>query len=147
MTILERVSADERAAVKSRDDLIVQTLRLLRSSLHNEEIALRLRPLPDPETIKVIRREMKRREDAVEAYTKGGRADRAQTEARELELLKRYLPPQLSSEELSAVVERVIVGSGAKDFGRVMKAVMAEVGDRVSGKAVSDLVRKTLANS
>lgn len=147
-TVLERVDADLKTALKGGDAAALRTLRLLRSSFHNAEIALQKRPLPEADAMKVIRSELKRRAEAAEAFSHGGRTEQAKAEREEAAVLERYLPPQLGEAELAKLIAEVVAKHGAigpAELGKVMKLVMAEVGNRASGKVVSDLVRKTLA--
>lgn len=144
--IKDKVAEDLKEALKGGDIVRVSTLRLLSNALHNEEIA-KQKELTEEEELAVVRRELKRREEAVEAYEKGGRPESAEKEKKEAEILKEFLPAQMSSEELAKIVEQVIseVGaSGQQDFGKVMGAVMEKAKGQVDGKVVAQVVRQKL---
>lgn len=142
--IKDRIAKDLKEALKKGDAVRVSTLRLLSNSIHNEEIA-KQKELIEEEEAAVVRRELKKREEAIGAYEKGGRPESAEKEKKEAEILKEFLPAQMSEEELGRVVEQVIseVGtSGPADFGKVMGMVMAKVAGKADGKMVAEMVRK-----
>jgi uncharacterized protein YqeY len=147
MPLKEQIEADLRAAMKAKDQLKLSVVRMLKSAIKYREIEL-MKSLDDAGVQVVLGSEVKRRRDAVEQYRQGGREDLAAKEEAEIALLQGYLPAQLSSEELGALVDDVIarVGArGAKDMGKVMKELLAEVQGRAEGKVVSDLVKQKLA--
>jgi len=132
--------------MKSGDALTLSTLRLLLAALHNEEIRLR-RDLSDEEVQKTITTLSKQRSEAIELYRKGNRAELAQKEADELKILQRFLPQQLSDDEVRAVIKASIeeVGAqGMQDLGKVMKLVMPKVSGRSDGKKVNELAKALL---
>lgn len=131
-------------ALKRADLIRVSTLRLLSSALHNEKIA-KMHDLTQEEEIAIVRRELKRREEAVEAYKKGGRQDSAEKEEKEAEILKEFLPEQMDESELSDLVNRVIEESDSKDFGRIMGEIMKQVAGKADGRLISEIVRKRLS--
>lgn len=144
--ITKTLSEQIKEALKKGDSVRVSTLRLLSSALHNEEIA-KQKELAEEEELTVVRRELKRREEAVEAYKKGGRPESAEKEKKEAEILKEFLPAQMSEEELIKIVEQVISqtsASGPQDFGKVMGAVVARVKGKADGKTVVQIVRQKL---
>jgi len=133
-------------AMKAGDEIRLSTLRLLSSSLHNARIEKR-DVLNEDEEIVVVRKEAKKRKDAIEAYTKVGAKDRAEKERKELEILKEFLPKELSEEEVEKVVDLAIKETGAEsmaDFGKVMSKAMAEK-KGLDGKQVSEIVKKKLS--
>lgn len=141
--IKENLQHQIQEAMKAGDQIRVSTLKLLSSALHNEEIA-KQRNLTDEEEIQVVRRQLKQRDEAAEAYGKGGRVELANKEKQEAEILKEFLPQQMSEEELSIIVEQVIAETGGGDFGRVMGAIMKEVGGKADGGVVSEIVKQKL---
>jgi len=146
MTILERIDSDLKAALKARDDLRVQVLRMLKSDWRYKQIELR-RELSDDEILAVLSTAAKKRNEAIEEYHRGGRQDLADKEQAELVIIKSYLPEQLSAVELDKLIERVIAQTNAssiKDLGLVMKALMPEVRGRADGKVVNAAVRARL---
>ena len=144
--LIDRLNEDVKTAMKARDTLRVNVLRMTLSEIKNARIE-KMRDLTDEDVVQVLRRAVKKREEAVEAYRAGNRADLAETEAREAEMLAAYLPQMLSGEALLEIVKAAIQTTGAtsaKDLGTVMKAVMGEHGSRVDGKDVQAAVRTLL---
>ncbi|PIQ82073.1 MAG: glutamyl-tRNA amidotransferase [Candidatus Omnitrophica bacterium CG11_big_fil_rev_8_21_14_0_20_64_10] len=146
MSLYLKVQEDLKEAMKARQAETVSALRLLKAALQNKEMETG-KPPTDAEGVEVLRKLIKQREEAVEAYEKAGRAEQAEKEKREQQLLSAYLPAQMAPEKLKAVVAETIqeLGvSGPKAMGQVMKAVMAKVGAQADGKAVSAAVREGL---
>ena len=134
-------------AMKKRDEIRLSTLRLLSSALNYEKIA-KQHDLSEEEELGVVRREAKKRKDAVEAYEKAGATERAEKEKKELVILEEYLPAQMSEEELAQIVDGAISASGAKsmaEMGKVMGVAMGKVAGRADGTKVIELVKKKLA--
>jgi len=146
-TILKsRVQEDIKVALKSGDRLTLDTCRMLLAGIQNEEIAKR-RPLTDEEAAAVLTRAVKTREDAVELYEKGGRAELAEKERREIEIVRRYLPAQLSEEEVVRAIDEIIRELGVsskKEMGRVMKEMMSRHPGRVDGRLASRIAAARL---
>jgi hypothetical protein len=137
---------DLKGAMKSKDELKIQVLRMLKSDLRYKEIELG-RELTDEEVIAVLSSGVKKRRDSVEEYRRGGREDLASSEAAEISVIQGYLPEQLSEEELLALVDKAIAQTDArtiKDMGAVMKALMPEIRGRADGKTVNIAVRAKL---
>ncbi len=146
--ILEKINSDLKEAMKASEEAKVLTLRFLLSAIHNKEIALRVENLSDEDVVEVIRQQVKQRKESIAAFAAGGRDDLVRKEQSEIEILNRYLPQQISEEELAKVVEEVVRKTGAKtlsDFGRVMGAVMAKVKGRVEGQMAAEIVKKILS--
>lgn len=146
MALAERLAEDLRQALKNRDEVRVATLRLARAAVHNAEIE-RGRPLSDGEVQEVLRREVKRRREAIEAYRRGGREEAARREELEMAVLMEYLPQPLSDEELRVLVRQAVEETGAsspRDAGRVVGWVMARAQGRADGRRVAELVREVL---
>jgi uncharacterized protein YqeY len=141
MAILEQVEMDFIAAYKEKDEAKSSVLRLLKSAIKNEEIKKR-EPLSDDETIKIIQREIKQRNDSIVEYEKGGRADLAQKEKTEISILEIYMPTQMTDEELENIVKNA--AGGETDFGKIMGKVMPAVAGKADGNRVSAVVRKIL---
>lgn len=144
----EKILNDYKEAMKNKDALKSSTLSFLRAELINAAIAKKKKNLDDPEVINVIRKQVKERQDAIAQFKQGNRLDLADKEAGELEILKAYLPPELSIEEIKAIIEEAVVLTGAKemkDMGRVMKEVNIKIAGRADGKVISDLVRQQLS--
>jgi uncharacterized protein len=145
----DRLHAELNAAMKARDELTTATLRMALTAVTNEEVAGKVaRELSDDDVLKVLGREAKKRREAAEAFDAAGRAELAERERAEGVVLDRYLPPQLSDDELAELVTAAVAEAGAstpRDMGAVMKLVQPRVAGRADGKRVSDEVRKRLA--
>jgi uncharacterized protein YqeY len=146
MNLKEKIDSDLKNFLRAKNELGIMTLRLLKSALHNEEIALRKKELKEEETITVINREAKKRKEAILAYEKGGRQDLAEKEKRELAFLNNYLPEQLSEEEIKKSVQFIINKNkdGNLVFGRIMGEVMKEIKGRADGKIVNQVVKEMI---
>jgi uncharacterized protein len=141
VSILERVQADTRAAMKAGERDRVGALRMLANALQQEA------KLGTEDEVAVLQRERKKRLEAAEAFRKGGSEDRAASEEAESELIEVYLPEQLSDEELGELVSAAIEEAGAsepREMGKVMSLVMPRVQGRADGKRVSGAVRERL---
>jgi uncharacterized protein len=150
MGISEQIQKDMVEAMRSRDELRLSTLRMVKAALHNKQVDKR-GPLDEKEAQQVLGTLIKQRRDSIEQFTKGGRQELADKEATEIKLIENYLPKAMGAEQISEVVKAAIAEMGSpamKDMGTVMKNVMARLqasGARVDGKVVSELVKKGLA--
>jgi uncharacterized protein len=149
MTISEQIQKDMVDAMRSRDELRLSTLRMVKSALGEKEVEKRA-PLDDKETQQILSTLIKQRRDSIEQFTKGGRQELADKEAAEIKMIEHYLPKAMGEEQIADAVKATIAEMGSptmKDMGTVMKNVMAKLqatGARVEGKTVSDLVKKAL---
>ena len=145
----EKLQSDLNAAIKSRNTVVAETIRMVLSAITNEEVAGKeKRELSDAEVITVLTREAKKRREAAEAFENGGRADRAAAERAEGEVIASYLPEQLSEAELNNLNSETIAAVGAAgpaDMGKVMGALKAKVAGKADGALVSSLVKAALA--
>jgi len=144
----EKLMQDYKEAMKNKDTLKTSVLSFLRAEMINVAIAKKKAKLDDPDVISVIRKQIKSRQDSIEQFTKGSRQDLADKEAKELEILKSYLPQELAEGEIKKIIEEVVIATAAfdmKDMGRVMKEVNAKIGGKADPKLVSDLVKKRLS--
>jgi uncharacterized protein YqeY len=147
LTTAEQLTDDMKASMKAGDQERTGVLRLLRGALKNEEIKSG-HTLSEDESLKVLQREAKQRRDSIEAYQNAGRADLADKEQAELEVVSEYLPQAMSERELSEVVDEVVAETGAAgmaQMGQVMGAVMKRVGAKADGSMVSRLVKEKLS--
>jgi len=144
-----RLTTDLTSAMKARDELVTATLRMALTAIRTEEVAGKAaRVLSDDEVLRVLTREAKKRTEAAEAFASGGRADRADRERAEGEVLSRYLPVQLSDEELTAVVSAALAEAGVSDIkqmGKAMKTVQTAVAGRAQGGRVAAEVKRQLS--
>jgi uncharacterized protein len=145
----DRLRADLTTAMKARDEVRTRTLRMVLTSVTNEEVAGNsARDLGDDEVLKLLAREARRRREAAEAFEAAGRSDQAAAERAEDQVLAEYLPAQLDDAELRAIVAEVIGETGASGMsamGQVMKAVTPRVAGRAEGGRVAAEVRRALA--
>lgn len=147
-----KLQEDLNAAIKERDELRSSTLRLTLAAITKEEVAGKeKRVLSDEEITKVITREAKKRREAAEAFAQGGRAESAEREKAEGEVLAEYLPKQLSDDELQRIVAQAVEeakaagAEGPRAMGQVMKIVNPKVAGLAEGGRVAALVKKQLA--
>jgi uncharacterized protein len=149
MALKEQLRADMTAAMKSKDDLRLSTLRMAISAITTEEVAGKAaRELSDDEVVKVVAREAKKRREAAEAFDAAGRTELADRERAEGTVLEEYLPAQLTDEEIADVVGAAITESGAtgaQSMGQVMKVVTPRIAGRAEGGRVAAEVRRQLA--
>lgn len=149
MTLKDRISEDLKTAMKSGDKLRLETLRTLRAALMEREIEKRgggPGMTPDDE-VGVLTSAAKKRKESIESFAKGGRQDLVDQETKELEIIREYLPKQLTPEEVEQVITAIMAETGsstAADFGKVMPAVMKELKGKVDGRLVQELVKKKL---
>ncbi len=144
--IAQTIGKEITKALKSRDEVRLSTLRLLSSAINYERIA-KQHDLSEKEEWEVVRREIRRRREAIDAYLKAGASEKARKEEEELKILEEFLPGELSEEEISKIIDEVISSKhfdGLKDFGKVMGEVMGRVSGRAEGKKVSELVNLKL---
>lgn len=144
----EKILNDYKEAMKNKDTLKSSVLSFLRAELINVAFAKKKKALDDNEVIPVIRKQIKNRQDSIEQFQKGNRGDLVDKETKELEILKSYLPQELSVDEIKKIIEEIVASTGAqdlKDMGKVMKEVAGKVEGRADGKMVSDLVRERLS--
>lgn len=155
----ERIKTDLQEAVKSKEETAVLTLRGVLAAVLDKEKEKRYKSsqqgeedlenvsLNEEEIISVLSSEAKKRKEAVEGYERGGREELAEKERKELEILQKYLPEQMSEEDLDQLIEKAIEKTGAsgiKDMGKVMAEIMPEIKGQADGKAVSEKVKSKL---
>ena len=150
MTLPERVDSDLKEAMRAKDATKLSVLRMLKSALKYATIAKSggEAELSDAEAIQVIRKQAKQRQDSIESFKKGGRAELADKEKEELAILNAYLPQAMSPDELAKIVRETIAELGATSkaqMGEVMKALQAKAGGRAHGKTLSAEVQKQLS--
>jgi uncharacterized protein YqeY len=147
MSLPDRLSEELKHAMKARDQLRMDTIRMIKAAFLNKEIELK-KGLGEVEMNDVLTTLVKQRKDSASQYQKAKRDDLADKELKEIVIVESYLPPVLSQEEIVRVIDNVVRetgAGGAKDMGKVMKAVMAKLaGQTVDGKQISDLVRARL---
>lgn len=145
----KKIGADYIQAMKNKEAVKSSTLNFLRAQIKNAVIEKRSEDLADAEIIAIIKKQIKQRQDSIEQYTKGGRAELADKERQEMEILQSYLPAALSDSELRQIVDEVIKETQAesvKDMGMVMKMVLAKAEGRADNRQVSQLVKEALGS-
>ena len=150
MSTIERVDSDLKEAMRAKDTTKLGVLRMLKSALKYAAIAKSDADaeLSDAEAAQVIRKQAKQRQDSIESFEKGGRAELAEKEREELSILNAYLPQPMSADELAKVVRETIseVGATSKaQMGALMKALQAKVAGRADGKTLSAEVSRQLS--
>ena len=147
MTIQERLIQNMKIALKSNDKVQLETIRLLRSQLHNAGIS-KGKELSEEEVIEVMVKEIKKRKESIKIFGDGGRQDLVERETQEMEIINTYLPEPLGGKELEEIIGQAIKEANAesiKDMGRVMAMVMPKIKGRTDGKQVQELVKKKLS--
>ena len=143
MSIREQILADIKEAMKAKDEFKRDTLRTLNAALKQVEVDQRIE-MTDEIVLPLLQKEIKKRADSVELYLKGEREDLAKKEQGEIDLIKAYLPAQLSDEELKAKIEAIIQKAG-KNLGAVMKMAKDEIGASAEAKRISVIAKELLA--
>lgn len=146
-TLKEELLENMKIAMKQKDKEKLSVIRMVRAVIKNVEIAKR-KDLTDDEVIEVLAKEVKQRRDAISEYDKLGKEDVVQQLTHEIEILTKYLPRQLTREELEAIVDEVLVqtkASSLKEMGQVMGAIMPRIKGRADGKIVNEIVREKLS--
>lgn len=147
MNLQERLSEDLKSAMKAKDSMTVNTLRMVRAQMQNFQIA-KGEELTEEDEIAVLSNAAKKRREALELYEKSGRPDLVDKETAELDIISAYLPEKLSNDEIAKVVRTVIEDVGAtsiQDLGQVMGAAMKNLKGKADGKTVQEIVRQTLS--
>jgi hypothetical protein len=148
MSVLSQLETDYNQAFKAKDELAVLTLRQLKTALTNAEIAKSRQALAEEEVIKLLRSEVKKRNEAAQLYSQGGRQDLADKERMEVEIISRYLPPEMSEEKIKEKIKEIVSKTGAnspKEIGQVTGLTMKELGGMANGSVVSRLVKEALS--
>lgn len=141
----EKLNSDLKSAMVAKEQTKLDTLRMLKSRIKNEEIA-KQKEFTDEEIITVISSEVKRRKDSFEQYTAGNRPELAQKEQDEINILQTYLPEQLSEDEVRKIIEESLQGKSfvAADFGKAMGAVMPKLKGKADGALISKILKEKL---
>ena len=147
MSLSEQIMSDMKDAMKARDKVKLNTVRMIKAALMNEKIKAG-HDLTADEELTVLSREKKQREESIAEFTKANRDDLVAETKQELAIVENYLPKQMTDEELKQAVSQAISETEAKgksDFGKVMKALMPKIKGKADGKAASNAVRKQLS--
>ena len=147
MELREKIMADVKSAMVSKDTLKLNTLRFLQSAIKNKEIELRPNPIALDDVMNVIKKIVKQRKESIEQFQAAGRQDLVDQEASELKIMETYMPTQMSKEQVEKLVAEVIASTGAKsikDMGTVMKEAQARSGGLADGKMMSEIIKAKL---
>jgi len=148
VSLRQDIHKDIAVAMKAGEKERLSTVRMLMSAIKYKEVDAH-RELTDEETIAVISTLVKQRQDSIEQFTKGNRLDLVEKETKELEVLRTYLPPQLTEAEVRDIIKKAVAETGAtgqKDMGKLMKVIMPQVKGKADGKLVNDIVKEALGS-
>ena len=150
MSLKDQITADIKTAMKSKDKVRLETVRSIKKVLLEKEVSVRpsgQEDLTETQELEVLSQLAKQRRDSIAQYQQAGREDLAEAEAQELAIIEEYLPKQLSEDEISAVIDKIMAETGAssvKDMGKVMGPAMQKLKGRADGKVVQDIVKQKL---
>src|SRR5262245_33397184 len=148
MTLQDKIQSELSEAMRSKDQLRLSVLRMMKSAVKNKEVD-KMKPLDEAEVIAVLNTLIKQRKDSVDQFRKGGREELAQKEEAEIKIIQEYLPAAASDDEVRGAIQEAIQETGAasmKDMGKVMKATMMRLaGKTADGSRVSQLVKEKLS--
>ncbi len=148
MSLLSRLNDDLKLAMKAKEKTVLQVIRMIKASLQNEQIKLG-RELTADEELTLLSREMKQRRDSLAEFEKANRDDLVEKVVAEIAIVEKYLPTQLTEEEIRQIVASVIVDTGVTStqaFGQVMGKVMPQVKGKADGNLVNEIVKEQLNN-
>ncbi len=147
MGLKEQIPEDLKNALRNKKALELSVLRMLQAALKNKEIDNKKEELKDEDVVTVVGAEIKKRRDAVKEYEKVNRPDAADQEKAEIDILMKYMPQQMSEDEIRDVVKSAVEetqAEGMKDIGKVMKVLMPKVKGKADGAVVNKIVRELL---
>ncbi|MGY3749437.1 GatB/YqeY domain-containing protein [Vagococcus acidifermentans] len=147
MSLLTTLNDDMKAAMKAKDKATLTVIRMLKAAVQNEEIKLG-KPLDEDGELTILSREMKQRNESLAEFKKAGRDDLVDKINQEILVVEKYLPKQLTDEEIRQLVQDAITKSGAasvKEFGKVMAIVMPQVKGKADGQVVNGIVKELLS--
>ena len=149
MTLQEKVDSDLKEAMRAKDEDRVRAIRLLKAAISNLEIARTDpknqqygQPVTEGDLLRVVENQIKQRRESIELYNRGNRPELAAKEEAEIRALEKYMPQQLSREEIRAEVEKVIAELGTREFPKVMRESAGRLKGRADGKIVNEVVRE-----
>lgn len=148
MALKAQILEDMKSAMRAKEQVKLETIRMLQSAIKLLEIELRPNEITEPEVLGVVKKLIKQRKDSFEQYQAAARPELAEKEALEITFLEKYLPPQLSEAQVAEVVAKAITSTGAtsaKDMGKVMKEVLAQIDGQADSKLISQLVKAKLS--
>jgi len=144
MTLKEQIIADLTTAMKAREALTVETLRSIKAEVMKFEVSGADKIADDDTIITILKRAVKQRKEAAEAFNKGGKSELAEKEMNEVEIIEKYLPEQMSEEAVKVIAEEVLTQVGGDNFGKLMGAVMGRCKGQADGNLVSKVVKELI---
>lgn len=147
MTLLERLNQDMKQAMRDKDKVTLDVIRMVKASIQNELIKLGKDTLSEDEELTILSREVKQRRDSLQEFKAAGRNDLVDKLENEMDILRVYMPKQLTTEELEAIVRSTVQEVNAtskKDMGKVMSAVMPKVKGKADGSQIKEMVQNQL---
>lgn len=148
MSLEEKINKDLVAAMKAKDEIALRGIRAIKSAIILAKTDGSGKALDEQREIQMLQKLVKSRQESLEIYEKNGRAELAQTEREEIEVIRRYLPAMLEGAELEAIVRQIIADTGAagmKDMGKVMAAANQQLAGKAEGRAISEIVKRLLS--
>ncbi|ABS60641.1 GatB/YqeY domain-containing protein [Fervidobacterium nodosum] len=147
MSLKEKILSDMKEAMKNKDELRLRVLRSIKTAIGYFEVEGEKREATDEDIQKIILKEIKKRQESIEAYRQAGREDLANAEQEELSVLQEYAPKMLSKEEIQEIVKQIVqeLGATKNDFGKVMKEAMTRLKGSADGKIVNEVVKEMLS--
>ena len=148
MSLQQQIDETYMTAFKAKEEIVVSTLRMLKATIVNKKIEKKMAKddiLSDDDLVMLMKSEVKKRQDSIVAYRDGGRDDLAQKEQAEIDILSKFLPEQLTEEQVRTIVTEAIKEVGSGDFGKIMGLVMAKTRGKTDGQVVSRLVKEESA--
>jgi len=149
MNLTKQIEKDLIEALKSKNEHMAETLRMLKATIHNFQIAQKKEEISDEDFFSLTQKEIKSRKESIEFYKKGRRPELAEKEKKEIEILQKYLPVQLSEEEIRAIVKTAMQKTNAQsiqDMGKVMGVIMTQTRGKTDGSRVSQIVKEELTS-
>lgn len=147
MTLKEKINNDLREAMKAQDVVLTETLRSIRAEILKMDKSGMNREMTPEEEIQLLNKQVKMRKEAIEMFEKAGRNDLVEREKKQLEIILKYLPEQISVSEAEAVIDKIISSFQEvtqKDFGKIMGLAMKELKGKIDGKIVQDIVKSKI---
>lgn len=146
MGLKEQLAEDLKTAMKAKDEKRVAAIRMLRDAIAKFELARPAdKPLTDADLLSIVEKQVKQRRESIELFKQGKRLDLVEQESAEVAVLEKYLPQQLSRDEVKAQVEEIIAALGTREFPKVMREAASQLKGRADGKLVNEVVRELTA--
>ncbi len=149
MSLQQKVMEDMKAAMRAKDAVALEALRAIKSAILLAQTESSSKDLSEKDELKILQKLVKQRRDSAQIFTEQNRADLAEPELNQAKIIEKFLPEQLSEEEITAIVKQVISNTGAasmSDMGKVMGAANAKIAGRADGKTISTIVKKELSS-